>query len=94
MKTIELDASTWSSPDDFFSALLPALGSPGWHGYNLNALWDSITSNINDIEPPFSVVVQHANLSSKDIMVLLQGVSAVFADARSERGLDVQFSIR
>jgi RNAse (barnase) inhibitor barstar len=93
MRIIELDASTWSSTDDFFAALLAALGSPGWHGYNLNALWDSITSDINEVEPPFSIVVERADRSDRDMMALLKAASAVFADAQVKRGIDVQFTV-
>lgn len=37
MKLIELDASGWTKPLDFYLALLPQLGAPDWHGLNLDA---------------------------------------------------------
>jgi RNAse (barnase) inhibitor barstar len=92
MKIIELDASSWSSEDDFYSALLTELGAPGWHGHNLNALWDSLTSDINEVRPPLSVVVQGASHLSTDIQTLFEGVSGLFADARNKCGIDVRFS--
>lgn len=53
MKVITLDAVAWASPDDFYSALLPQLGAPVWHGRNLNALDDSLGGgSINALEPP------------------------------------------
>lgn len=88
-----MDASTWSSQDDFFSALLPELGSPDWHGYNLNVLWDSITSDINDVGPPFRIIVRHASDLPADMAALFEQVSSVFADARSQRAIDVWFII-
>lgn len=93
MKIIRLDASAWSSADDFYSALLPELGAPSWHGHNLDALWDSLTSDINEGMPPFSVVVRHASHLPPDMAVLFEGVSNVFADARNDRSIDVWFSI-
>lgn len=93
MREIELDASNWSSADDFYEALLPNLGAPGWHGHNLNALWDSITSDINEVMPPFRVRVRHANNLSSDMAALLAGASSVFVDAKNERGIDVFFNI-
>jgi len=92
MKIIELDGSSWSSENDFYAALLTELGSPGWHGHNLNALWDSLTSDINEVRPPLSVVVQGTSHLSPDMQTLFEGVSGLFADARNERGLDVRFN--
>jgi RNAse (barnase) inhibitor barstar len=94
MKIIRLNASKWSSTDDFYDALLKELGSPGWHGHNLDALWDSIAGgSINQVEPPFSVIVEHANPLSEEMAALFQGVSKVFTDARSEHDLEVWFSV-
>lgn len=94
MKEIELDASAWASSDDFFSTLLSELGAPDWHGHNLDALWDSITSDINEVEPPFSIVLRHANHSSEDMTALFAQVSDLFAQARREGGVEVWFIIR
>jgi RNAse (barnase) inhibitor barstar len=58
MKHLQLDATNWRSADDFYDALLAALGAPDWHGHNLDALWDSIvTGSINEVEPPFAIEV-------------------------------------
>lgn len=94
MKIIELDGTSWSSEDDFYSALLTEMGSPNWHGHNLNALWDSLTSDINEVRPPISVVVQGASHLSPDMQALFEGVSGLFADARNECVIDVRFNAR
>lgn len=93
MTNIDLDASTWSSPDDVYATLLAALGSPDWHGHNLDALWDSLTSDINVVSPPLRVTVWHADRLEAPIAALLARVSELFSDAREERGLDVGFRI-
>jgi len=59
MRQIELDATGWMSADDFYHALLTALGAPDWHGRNIDALWDSVvTGGINEVEPPFAITVR------------------------------------
>tara|TARA_R110000850_G_scaffold18458_2_gene56600 strand:+ start:502 stop:786 length:285 start_codon:yes stop_codon:yes gene_type:complete len=93
MKIIDLDGSAWSSEADFYSTLLSALGSPRWHGHNLDALWDSLTSDINEIGPPLSVIVRNTDRSATDMTALFKDVSKVFADVRSQRGLDARFIV-
>jgi RNAse (barnase) inhibitor barstar len=93
MKEIVLDSAAWHSAEDFFHALLPELDAPGWHGHNLNALYDSLAGGINEVEPPFRVIVQNAAHLSEDMVSFLAGVSAVFADARREFGVDVAFEV-
>lgn len=59
MKVVELNAFRWVGAQDFYAALLPALGAPDWHGQNVNALVDSmIYGDINAVEQPFSVIVR------------------------------------
>lgn len=93
IKIIDLDASAWSSEADFYSTLLSALGSPSWHGHNLDALCDSLTSDINEVRPPLSVVVRNTDRSPTDMTALFKKVSKVFADATSQRGLDARFIV-
>jgi RNAse (barnase) inhibitor barstar len=62
VKVISLDAGGWTDWSDFYDALFAGLGSPHWHGKNLDALIDSmIHGGINEIEPPYRIVV--ANVS-------------------------------
>ena len=91
MKEILLDGAAWHSAEGFFLALLPELDAPSWHGHNLNALYDSLSGGINEVEPPFKVIVQNTAHFSEDMVSFLEGVSAVFVDARREFGVDVAF---
>lgn len=91
MKAILLDGAQWRSTDDFFAALLPKLGAPSWHGHNLDALYDSLSGGINELEPPFTVTVCNTGNLPPDFAVLYAGVAAVFADARRAFGVDVSF---
>jgi len=89
MKLIILDATAWRSPDDFYSALLPELGAPAWHGRNLDALDDSLYGGIDEVEPPFTVIIENSTGLSADVRAFLAKVADVFADARTLHGADV-----
>ena len=93
MKAISLNGAEWSSTEDFFAALLPELGAPSWHGHNLNALYDSLSGGINEVEPPFTVTVHNTAGLSSDFAPLFSGVAEVFADARREFEADVSFTV-
>lgn len=63
MTHLELDASEWFTPFDFYRALLTELGAPEWHGCSIDALVDSmIFGGINSVVPPYRLTV--AGLSS------------------------------
>ncbi|QJU57744.1 hypothetical protein HL653_08010 [Sphingomonas sp. AP4-R1] len=94
MKLIQLDGSAWMSPDDFFAALLPALGAPSWHGRSLNALDDSLYGGINEVEPPFTVVIAGVSGLSDAMRAFLGEAVQVFVDARKQYGQDVALELR
>jgi RNAse (barnase) inhibitor barstar len=93
MKVISLHASGWRSPGDFYSALLPELGAPAWHGRNLNALQDSLYGGINSVEPPLRVEVEGAESLPPDLRDFLSQVSSVFAEVASEAQVDIEFRV-
>lgn len=94
MKTILLEASAWREPNDFYDALLPKLGAPMWHGRNLGALDDSLYGGINEVEPPFKVIVLNSSALSPAMKVFAAQVGEVFASVRKEYGQDVSFEMR
>lgn len=60
VKHIEIDASCWRGPLDFYDAILAALDAPGWHGHSVDALIDSIiVGNINGVDPPYRIEVSN-----------------------------------
>ena len=92
MKVIRLDASSWRSPEDFYSAVLPQLGAPAWHGQNLDALYDSLAGGeINAVAPPFTVEVENADKLPEPMRHFLTKVERVFADARTEAHENIEF---
>ena len=91
MKIIALDAQGWRTQDDFYDALLPAIGAPEWHGRNLDALWDSIVGgDINSVSPPF--VVRVMNAPAGEVQSFLAKAERLFLDARAD-GIDVQLTL-
>lgn len=94
MKVISLDASAWNSPEDFYSALLPQLGAPAWHGRNLDALNDSLGGGgINVLKPPFRVQVNGAEKPTESMQRLLSKVEQVFADVCAETHKQIEFKL-
>jgi RNAse (barnase) inhibitor barstar len=74
MKEITLDATTWSDRDDFYDALLPALGAPEWHGRNLDALSDTLGEDgINEVKPPFHIRIISVASVSLELLSYLKG---------------------
>jgi RNAse (barnase) inhibitor barstar len=90
---ILFDGSEWRSPADFYSALLPKLGAPDWHGSNLDALYDSLSGDINSLEPPFTVEVKETAGLSLEKKTHLTKVEHVFEDARKNLGVSVYFKV-
>lgn len=92
MQQIELDASAWTEPGDFYEALLPQLGAPDWHGRNLDALEDSIFGgDINSVEPPFHISMARTDELSPSMKDFLIRVNDVFADY-GRSGATISFS--
>ena len=90
MRRIVLDAAGWHDSADFYDALLPALGAPEWHGRNLDALLDSLSSDINSVEPPFIVELLHTSTRNDQLKNFLADVVETFGYARTERDSDVE----
>ena len=77
MQEIILDAATWETHEDFYAALLVAVGAPDWHGHNLDALNDSLRGgDLNRVNPPFRVRIIGADNLPDDC----EQVLARFAD--------------
>lgn len=92
MHEIELDGSLWRNSEDFYAALLPALGAPEWHGHNLDALNDSIAGrDINAINPPLVVRIFGCAELPPEVRNCLAGFIELIADPRS-RGVEVDAS--
>jgi ribonuclease inhibitor len=90
MKDIVLDASAWRDRDDFYDALLPALGAPDWHGRNLDALNDSIGGDdISAVRLPFRIKITNAASVPADLQKYLFKFADLITDIRVSRGCEV-----
>jgi len=89
---IEFDASGWASPEDFYLALLPALGAPEWHGHNLDAIGDSIfAGGINRVAPPCHFAISGTDALSGEMRGFLRRLQVVFDSRRSEADATISF---
>jgi hypothetical protein len=98
MHTIELDASTWKTPQDFRSALKAAIGAPQWHGDIVGAFLDSIFGGgMNAFRPPYVIRVVNAVGLTTEIEKLIHEFSSAIEDTRTRRfartGEDVVVSL-
>jgi len=92
MRKIDLDASAWTKPDDFYDALLPQLGAPDWHGRNLDAIEDSIFGgDINSVQSLFHISIARTDELSRSMKDFLIRVNDVFADNKGA-GATISFS--
>jgi RNAse (barnase) inhibitor barstar len=81
MKEIRLDAAKWKTRDDFYDALLSALGAPAWHGHNLDALKDSIGSDqINEVHLPFCFLIVGTDRLPVELRSCLKMFAKLVAD--------------
>ncbi|TAG12965.1 MAG: hypothetical protein EAZ40_15170, partial [Rhodobacterales bacterium] len=62
-----------------------------WHGRNLDALWDSVTSDeINEVHTPFRLQITGYAALGQSLQALVDRVDALFAEARRDRQIDVE----
>jgi RNAse (barnase) inhibitor barstar len=92
MTEIQLDASNWRDREDFYDALLPALGAPEWHGRNLDALNDTIGGDgINAVHLPYRIAIVGLNAAPEELLIYLAKFASLIADLR-KNGTAVEFS--
>ncbi|MCW2364443.1 MULTISPECIES: barstar family protein [Sphingobium] len=89
MLTIDMSALRWESAEDFSIEVLLKLGAPSWHGHSLDAINDSVFGgDINEIAPPFRIMITHIANAKPDMQAFLRKVQKVFADGRDETRRD------
>jgi hypothetical protein len=95
--TIKLDASVWKTTDDFYDALLAALGAPDWHGRSGVALIDTMLhDDVNKVVPPYRVEIRNSAILPPTVKSHIIDVIDLFQRTRAlrrERGADVEVSI-
>ena len=85
MTVLEWDAGRWSTLEDFYEALLAAVGAPDWHGRNPNALIDSLVyGGINDVKPPYTVRIHGLEEASRVVSDHVRTVVGYLIEARGD----------
>jgi RNAse (barnase) inhibitor barstar len=93
VRVITLDAANWKTIDDFYCALLEALGAPDWHGHNLDALAETIfDGGVNAIDPPFRIHISSAAKLNMELRAHLRRLRKVFKEESAETGVEVELS--
>ncbi|MBR0957189.1 barstar family protein [Bradyrhizobium japonicum] len=98
MQTIQLDASSWTTANDFRSALKTAIGAPEWHGDGVGAFLDSIFGGgMNVLKPPYIIKVVNTAHLAPELKELICDLSAAMEGTRMRRlartGEDVSASL-
>lgn len=92
MNEIPLDATSWDSADDLYTAVLVALQAPPWHGSNLDALNDTIAGDdINEVRQPLRFVVSGINEAPPTVRELLEQFRQLVVELRFD-GHDVDIT--
>jgi hypothetical protein len=98
MQTVELDAGSWTTAQDFRSALKAAIGAPEWHGDVVGAFLDSIFGGgMNALKPPYVIKVVNTTHLEPELMELIRDLSSAMEETRARRlvrtGEDVAASL-
>lgn len=82
---ITIDWQTISTPEEFYSLILPQVEAPEWHGHNLNALNDSfVNGDINGKPPPYKIKSINFSKAPENLLEFKRGVMQVFIDSATE----------
>lgn len=73
-----LDCRSMTDVESFYDGLFQILGSPPWHGKNINALADSIIyGGINDLEPPFIIKITNIPKANHNLYSEIEYISNI-----------------
>jgi RNAse (barnase) inhibitor barstar len=93
MREIVLDGSNWRGVDDFYAALLPALGAPDSQGRNLDALSDSLRGgDLSQVNPPLTITISGIYAMTPDVERVVRSF-AELADALAAEGTEISVEI-
>ncbi|GAC1403732.1 MAG: hypothetical protein NVSMB64_05850 [Candidatus Velthaea sp.] len=92
--TIRIDGRAWLDHDDVYTAILTALRphvKP--HGHNLDALWETVTSQTMDVRAPYHIRVDGFTKMGAEAGRTVLGIARVFSNARATRRINASFEI-
>ena len=86
MKVIELDASGWKTTDDFYDAILAAVGAPDWHGRVPVALVDTMFhDDVNKVVQPYRVEIRNWTAAAFEVKAEIVRVVRLFEEVNQQR---------
>src|ERR1044071_1939424 len=86
LHTIDLDASSWRTAQDFRLALKAAIGAPEWHGDIVGAFLDSIFGGgMNVLKPPYVIKIVNTAGLVPEVMEIVHDFSSAIAETRARR---------
>ena len=88
-----MQVSECLTADDVYQRLLELLDAPDWHGRNLDALWDSLTSDTNGLLPPYVIEVVGREDVPESVSGLLSEIHTVFEDAQKDEDIQIEFRL-
>src|SRR5579872_15193 len=99
MKTITVNAKTFTNPVKFFAGVLKTLGAPDWHGLSINAFVDTMIwhPEVHSIRPPYLLRVEKIELMPNEVRTaattLRDAIKRARADHIALTGRDVPVAI-
>jgi len=86
MVRIALEGRGWQSAEDFYQALLGALGAPGWHGHNLDALEETLRAgDANALNPPLHIEIAGLDAMGEQARKVVERFRDLVTDLRAEQ---------
>ncbi len=93
MRELILDASVWKTKDDVYDSFFKAVGSPEWHGRNLDALNDSIVGGqINAVEIPYRLIVRRYSHVGEGARKMAAAFVALIREL-AEKGCPIEIAV-
>jgi hypothetical protein len=99
VRTINLDATRWTTIRESYTAILSALGAPKKYGCSVDALLDGMvwSDQLFEIKPPYTIRISGAANLPKDVKIAISDLQncLVFAREflRKQQGRDVEVEL-
>jgi RNAse (barnase) inhibitor barstar len=88
-----LDGRSWVSTDDFYEAVLTALGAPVWHGRNLDALDETLRAgDVNRLNPPLDIEIRGMDSMGEDARKTVERFKDLIDDLRAA-AIDISLKV-
>jgi len=94
MPKVPLEGRSWASTDDFYRALLAALGAPSWHGRNLDALEETFRAgDTNAVNLPVQICISAMASMGEEARQTVRRFQQLVKDLRAA-DIDINLQLR